>query len=72
MKKMLILSTGNVEEFDDGYAQRLYDQGKAVYAAEEAGKAEEPAVSKAPEQPEEETEKPAEEAPKSAKGKKTR
>lgn len=31
MMKMRILSTGNVEEVEDGYAQRLYSAGYAVY-----------------------------------------
>ena len=35
MKKMLILATGEVEEFDDGYAQRLCEFGKAEYVKEE-------------------------------------
>ena len=66
MKKMLILATGEVEEFDDGYAQRLCEFGKAEYVKEEKPvKAEVVVTDKIPE-----IEKPAEEAPKSAKPKK--
>ena len=66
MKKMLILATGKVEEFDDGYAQRLWEFGKAEYVKEEKPvKAEVVVTDKVPE-----IEKPAEEAPKSAKPKK--
>ena len=73
MKKMLILATGEVEEFDDSYAQRLFDQGKAVYVAEEkAVQAEVTVADRIPEaeEPAEEV-KPAEET-KPAKGKKSK
>ena len=68
MKKMLILATGEVEEFDDSYAQRLWEFGKAEYVAEKAKKEEKPQVEVTVTDKVPDVEKPAEEAPKSAKG----
>lgn len=65
--KVKILSTGNVEEYDESYALRLVDMGYAVKAAEV--KAEEP--EKKPE-PEPETEAPQAEEPKAEEAPKTK
>ena len=56
--KVMILSTGNVEEYNDSYALRLLDMGQAVIAEEpkQAAKATVKIVEKLPE-----PEKPAKE-----------
>ena len=49
--KVMILSTGNVEEYNDSYALRLLDMGQAVIAEEpkQAAKATVEIVEKLPE-----------------------
>lgn len=65
--KVVILSTGNVEEVNESYARRLIDMGYAVAAKEKPAKAK---VETADKLPEAAAEPEAEEKP--AKGKKTK